>query len=561
MKVKLEAIKLKKSASLWWEYVQQQRYREGKHKVDTWEKMKRLIKAKFLPANHKQDAYLDYHNLRQQSLTVEEFIGEFERMRLRCGAKEDDEQVIARFLRALRPEISDVVMLQQYWYFTDVCKLAKRVEKQLAPKQRPAPLCFASRPPVVSATPTRTAPIKVDSAAPVVPSGSSSYTLRCFKCQGLGHLKRDCPNKQLIAFVDDPLPTYDTEDEHDTDPTEILYPDRGESLVIQRILNTTVHDTADDTQWLRNNIFRTKCTSKGKVCTVVIDGGSCENIVATSMVDKLNLQLQPHPEPYKLTWLKKGNLIKVTHRCLVQFSIGNKYADEIWCEVLVMDVCHLLLGRPWQYDRRAKHDGFRNTYSFKKDGVNITLAPLDPRDEGPESMLVSSYAFTDHTKQTPTKPGHIIFGLLITEENPIIQIIAQEVQPLLSEFSDIFPDDIPAGLPLERDIQHCIDFLPGASIPNKPAYRMNPKEFTELHRQVTELLEKGLIRESMNPCVVPALLVTKPGGKFRMCIDSRAVNKITIKYRFPIPRFDDLLDHLYGAILFLKIDLRSHATR
>ncbi|GJR48441.1 RNA-directed DNA polymerase [Tanacetum coccineum] len=85
-----------------------------------------------------------------------------------------------------------------------------------------------------------------------------------------------------------------------------------------------------------------------------------------------------------------------------------------------------------------------------------------------------------------------------------------EVIPLVDEFSDIFPDDIPAGLPLMHEIQHCIDFIPGASIPNKPAYRLNPKEFAKLHCQVTELLEKGLIRESMSPCAVPALLVPKP---------------------------------------------------
>ncbi|KAJ0936397.1 putative nucleotidyltransferase, Ribonuclease H [Helianthus annuus] len=219
-----------------------------------------------------------------------------------------------------------------------------------------------------------------------------------------------------------------------------------------------------------------------------------------------------------------------------------------------MDACHILLGRPWQYDRRVKHDGFRNTYSFKKDGTNITLAPLDPRDSHTEALVLTKSEFMDYTSAiTPA----FMFGLLVAEENPLIASLPPEVQPLITEFIDVFPDDIPAGLPLVREIQHCIDFLPGASIPNKPAYRMNPKEFEELHRQVTELLDKGLIRESMSPCAVPALLVPKPGGAYRMCIDSRAVNKITIKYRFPIPRFEDLLDQLHGANVFSKIDLRS----
>ena len=102
------------------------------------------------------------------------------------------------------------------------------------------------------------------------------------------------------------------------------------------------------------------------MCSVVIDGGSCDNMVATSMVEKLGLDVEDHPEPYQLTWLKKGNAIKVSKRCLVHFSIGKKYKDEVWCEVIPMDACHILLGRPWQYDRRTKHDIFLNTYSFKK---------------------------------------------------------------------------------------------------------------------------------------------------------------------------------------------------
>nr|GEU79210.1 reverse transcriptase domain-containing protein [Tanacetum cinerariifolium] len=125
------------------------------------------------------------------------------------------------------------------------------------------------------------------------------------------------------------------------------------------------------------------------------------------------------------------------------------------------------------------------------------------------------------------------------------------------EFADVILDDITPGLLVMRDVHHCIDFIPGSVIPNRPAYRMNPKEFAELQRQVTELLEKGLIWESMSSCAVPALLVPKHGETFRMCIDSRAVNKITIKYHFPIPRLDDLFYQLHGFTIFSKIDLRS----
>ena len=93
------------------------------------------------------------------------------------------------------------------------------------------------------------------------------------------------------------------------------------------------------------------------------------------MGEKMALEIEKHLNSYRLEWLKKGNEVIVSKRCLVSFSIGHRFKDKMWCDVVAMDVCHLLLGRPWYYDRGAHHDERKNTYSFMIGKVKITLLP------------------------------------------------------------------------------------------------------------------------------------------------------------------------------------------
>jgi len=130
------------------------------------------------------------------------------------------------------------------------------------------------------------------------------------------------------------------------------------------------------------------------------------------------------------------------------------------------------------------------------------------------------------------------------------------LENLVKEVEDVFQDPS-KRLPPLRGIEHQIDFRPGASLPTRSAYRTNPTEAKEIQQQVEDLIAKGWVQDSLSSCAMLVILVPKKDGSWRMCTDCCAINNITIKYRHPISRLDDLLDELHGSQIFTKIDLKS----
>ncbi|GJS87555.1 putative reverse transcriptase domain-containing protein [Tanacetum coccineum] len=132
----------------------------------------------------------------------------------------------------------------------------------------------------------------------------------------------------------------------------------------------------------------------------------------------------------------------------------------------------------------------------------------------------------------------------------------QEEIVVVRDFPEVFPDDL-SGLPPIREIEFRIELIPGATPVAKSPYRLAPSELEELSGQLKELQDKGFIRPSSSPWGAPVLFVKKKDGSFRMCINYRELNKLTVKNRYPLPRIDDLFDQLQGSQFFSKIDLRS----
>ncbi|GJT91363.1 putative reverse transcriptase domain-containing protein [Tanacetum coccineum] len=187
------------------------------------------------------------------------------------------------------------------------------------------------------------------------------------------------------------------------------------------------------------------------------------------------------------------------------------------------------------------------------DEVLIIQGDRDGKGEKSKLSIISCTKTQKYIKR-----GCLIFLAQVTKKKTEDKSEEKRLEdvPTVQDFPKVFPEDLP-GLPPTRQVEFQIDLVHGAALVARTPYRLAPSELQELSTQLQELSDKGFIRPSSSPWGAPVLFVKKKDGSFRMCIDYRELNKLTVKNRYPLPRIDDLFDQLQGSRVYSKIDMRS----
>ncbi|XP_024010672.1 uncharacterized protein LOC112086127 [Eutrema salsugineum] len=468
-KVALAAAQLTDNALAWWDCTVAERRRQVFGPIQTWHDMKYLLRLRYVPKHYHRDLQKRFRKLTQGSRSVEEYFEEFEKLMNSLELEESEEALMAQFVDGLQERIARKVERVKYSGLHELLHLSVQVEQQIKrksslsnrglnnqpwqastskPLDKGKAIEIESRFKGKSTEPPR--PNKPEQGKFQNTSQARTRDIVCFKFQGRGHYQRDCPNQRVIVVTPSGYESQDeAEMEVNSEEEDVEYPDTGEYLLVtRRVLNVQVQP---EEMVQRENLFHTRCTIKNKVCNVVINGGSCTNVASKFMVDRLGLEKTKHPRPYKLQWLNDATELKVTEQVTVPFSVV-KYRDKVLCDVVPIQAGHLLLGRPWQFDKATLHNGRTNYYSFTHMDRKFNLAPLSPsevhelqskmaQESKSKSSLYITYGGLNHALSANGTMLLMLYKECLSAESTDMEI-PPEVSSLLDRYKDMFPEEI-----------------------------------------------------------------------------------------------------------------------
>ena len=344
--------------------------------------------------------------------------------------------------------------------------------------------------------------------------------------------------------------------------------------VPERVKKTDDHDEQLEANVLNStaptNVPPIKIEGKFQNVTVnvMIDSGSSGNFISKRLVSENGIKCCRQSK--KRVRLANGETEEVGEFVLGELQIRN-HQEPIQLSVVRLEGYDVILGMPWLRLHNPRMD-WRNGTIQVCDITLHTFERSEPTEHDDMSGVSQLELWSAQRVKRAVKKPDVEWGLAVVkpvtaEQEDVPNVMDgsavksltdhPSTTKLLAEFRDVFPEDLPSGLPPKREVDHRIELEPGNVPPTKAPYRMSPLELNELKKQLAELSSKGFIHPSKSPFGAPVLFVKKKDGSARMCVDYRALNKITIKNKYPLPRIDELLDRLNGAKFFSRIDLRS----
>ncbi|CAI7877230.1 unnamed protein product [Closterium sp. NIES-53] len=280
----------------------------------------------------------------------------------------------------------------------------------------------------------------------------------------------------------------------------------------------------------------------------MVDSGASHSVCDRGTLEKIG---EPSEETKFTATMVDGTKLPIHGETSVQLHIGAlRWKPTL--PITNIKVLDFILGQDFLKRLNSEIDWVNRKVCIYNNGKRVEMRSWTDTGNVPE-MTLARFEWTVNKSNM----GYLALVMATAEEEKSNADLPAAVKEVLEQYKDIMLDNLPAGVPPTRTQEHEIVEEPGAKPVSRAPYHLSPTELTDMKKQIEYLLDRQLIRPSTSPYSAPVLFTPKPYGSLRMCIDYRALNKHTVKNKYPIPRTDDLLDQLHGAIVFSKLDLRS----
>lgn len=357
----------------------------------------------------------------------------------------------------------------------------------------------------------------------------------CFKCNEKFTKGHQCKKKQLYV-LDGDQEDFDEDLTQEDDIEEVQEQEGDLQISINALTGSVSYRT-----------MRVHGLVKKQKVVILIDTGSTHNFLNQEVVKRAGVETVD-TDPLTV-FVADGTKMISSAICKGFKWEMQGVVFQADMRILELKGCDMVLGIQWLATLGPVKWDFKNlSMDFT---LNNRRHVLRGGRQG-ESKLVDAEHMRKLLQKKPQ--GFVAHIYALQEDSPAVTDVP-EVEQLLSKFAAVFQE--PKGLPPTRSQDHHIPLKPGAEPPNIRPYRYPYFQKNEIEKQVKEMLQSGVIQPSVSPYSAPVLLVKKKEGTWRMCVDYRALNNITVKDKFPIPAIDELLDELCGASFFSKLDLRA----